>query len=151
MYKSIALSEPFVWLMKYLYPFLVAVVTTLFYLDSKDYQFTLIIFAIGLLDWFFRILPLKEVNIEDYHLIISNDFKKDIIHIDDIDNLTTGGWYLYITRIHFKRKTKFGQTIKFATMQWMIGFGISDKAKSILSEIQTNIGKQENKQPITPD
>ncbi|MCX6232089.1 MAG: hypothetical protein NTZ33_11150 [Bacteroidetes bacterium] len=142
--KAILLSNPIAWIMKYLTPIIILFITSGIYTNGKNIQISLIIALFGIVYWLFFFLPLKEVKFEDDFLIISNDIRKDKIHINEIDNLTTGGWSMYLTRIYFKSQTKFGKKIVFATQIDLFGGGINEKAKSILLQIKENIEIQKN-------
>ena len=141
--KPIQLSEPIAGVFKYFAPFIIAFVSTIWYMENNQgLVIPVLIILVGLAYWLFRLLPLKSVKLEGNFLIISNDFKKDRIHLDDIDKLNTSGWSLYITHIHFKRQTSFGKTIMFATMQNGFSNGISDRVQNILTQIKDNIDKK---------
>lgn len=141
--KPIQLSEPIAGVFKYFAPFIIAFVSTIWYMENNQaLVIPVLIILVGLAYWLFRLLPLKSVKLEGNYLIISNDFKKDRIHLDDIDKLNTGGWSLYITHIHFKRQTSFGKTILFATMQNGFSNGVSDRVQNILTQIKDNIDKK---------
>ena len=142
--RPVLLSNPVAWIMKYFTPIIIAFVTYGFYITNKNIQASLIIAILGILYWLFFMLPLKEVKFEDDYLIISNDFKKVKIHINEIDKLTTGGWSMYLTHIYLKNKTNFGEKIVFATQIDLFGGGISEKVKSILLQIKDNIERQKN-------
>ena len=142
--RPIQLSSYIAWIVKYTFPLMVVFVGIGRYHEKTQSPWDSLIMGIGLLYWGYRFIPLKEVKLDGNYLIISNDFKKDRIHLNDIDKLTTGGWSMYLTRIHFKEKTKFGQTIIFATAQSGFGAGISEGVKNILKQIQDNIERQKN-------
>lgn len=135
---SIRLSESIVTFAIYYTPFILAFGAIGWYLTDKD-SILLSALIMGSLYWFFGLFPLKDVKLDGNHLLIYNCFKKDKVHLNDIESLTTGSWSLYLTRIHFKRQTKFGQTIVFPTRQKDLGIGISDRVKNIFTQIQDNI------------
>lgn len=138
----IRLSESTVTFAKYYIPFIIAFGAIGWYLTDQDSRFLPYSLIIGSLYWFFTLFPLKDVKLDGNHLIIYNCFKKDKVHLNDIESLTTGSRSFYLTHIHFKRETKFGHTIVFPTMQQDAGIGISDRVKNILTQIEDNIVKQ---------
>lgn len=140
MNKPIPLSEPIAGIIKYLAPFIIAFVSTGWYISNKpDILIPSLIIIVGLIYWIFQFLPLKSVQLDGDYLIISNDFKKDKVHLDEIENLKTGSWSMYITHIKFKNPTKFGDKIFFATMQKSFGTGISERVENILKQIKVYV------------
>jgi hypothetical protein len=137
--KPISLSDSSTLVMKYFTPVLILLFTSIWISQYKEYLIALFFAFIGLLYWYVRIVPLKEVKFIDNFLIISNDFKKDNVSIDNIEKLVIGKWSMYRTIIYFKQPTKFGMEITFITMQASFGFGISDRVKIIFKQIQDNI------------
>jgi len=141
--KPIRLSDPIAGAFKYLTPFIITWVGTIWYVTNEHDTITPTIIVVGgLAYWLFMFLPLKRVFLDGNHLIISSGFKKDRIHLNDIESLKTGGWSMYITHVHFKRPTSFGKTIMFATMQKRIGVGINDGIQNILTQINDYIEKK---------
>jgi hypothetical protein len=153
--KPIRLSEPTVWIFKYLAPLTIAFVATGYFWSKADIIVPILLVVAGLLYWAFRFLPLKEVKLDNDVLIITNDFKTDRVHLNDIVSIEIEGKRppfiqsrllffrsTFLTRLHFKRQTKFGQTITFATMTAGFGGGISDRVNNILTQIQDNIDRQ---------
>lgn len=131
------ISEPIAGIFKYIAPVVIAFVGYGWYITNKQEALILVIIVLGgLAYWIFKFLPLKRVLLDGNYLIVSNDFKKDRIHLNDIDDLKTGGWSMYVTQVHFKRQTAFGTEIKFATIQKGFGIGISDRVQNILTQIK---------------
>ncbi len=124
--------------MKYFAPIAIAFVCIAWCWHYEDYQPPLIITIGGLLYWFFWLLPLKEVKVHSGYLIISNDFKEDKVPFSEVEKITTGGWPSYVTRIDFKHKTKFGESISFPTITDVFFGGVNERIKNILTQIQDN-------------
>ena len=138
MEKPIQLSDHRVSVLKYFTPIIFLFIAINWNL-TNGFVVPIIIIIAGLLYWLVRILPLKSVTLEGGFLIISSFFKKDRVSLENVRDLSIGGWSMYITRIHFKKPTSFGKKIMFSTMQRGLGIGVSDRVHSILTQIKGGI------------
>ena len=90
MNKPIQLSDHRVSVLKYFTPIIFLFIAINWNL-TNGFVVPIIIIA-GFLYWSVRILPLKSVRLEGEFLIISSFFKKDRVSLENVRDLSIGGW-----------------------------------------------------------
>lgn len=151
--KTVRLSEPTVWAMKYMLPLIIVffVLASHGMHSPQDQSVDFMLCSLAFLYWLFRLIHLKEVKLDGDYLVISGGLKKDKVHLNEIDKLKTGYWPMYLTRVYFKHETKFGKKITFSTMQNMFSMGVSKGVKNIFNQIQVHIEQQKKTEPNNID
>jgi hypothetical protein len=137
------LSDPMMWMTKFLVPFIAAFVLVFSYYTRADYHFPVLFSAASLFYWLFWLLPLKEVKLDNEYLIISNGIKKERVSLDNIAGLETGRKPAFFTRIYFKKKTKFGKSVRFAAFTSVFDNDLTEETKNLLIQLKDRINHAE--------